>query len=406
MHKRLTPRFFYCGMVNTPGYSAMLDEPLHMGAASNKMVAVVRAMRDAGSRTYLLSLPVLGRSAHRRYVPSVIMRSEGIPQIFLSTMANPYFRKIHAVFGFAFFCIVHVAKHDRIILYNHAVEYLLGLLILVIKGNKPILDIEDAPRGDETGWRGLIGRPLFNVFNKLVSEQKITVSETLANMLDLNNYCVVYGATRHKAIASMSTEKLSCKAGNISEPLRIHYGGTLTADTGVDLFCEAIDQFVKLLRRETCYVCFVVTGFGSEKKINALKTRCLNSGVRISHYPDLSPKEYLDQFRRCHAALSLKLPDSEMAITTFPSKVVDITTYGLLLISTRASDVPLLFDDSCAILLPEATPDALANAIMAIVNDPLHMQQVARHGAQRARELFDSNAVGKRINDFITANKA
>ncbi len=406
MNKRRSPRVFYCGMVNTPGYSAMLDESLHMGAASNKMITVVRAMRDAGSRTYLLSLPVLGRSAHRRYVPSVIMRSEGIPQIFLSTMANPYFRKIYAFFGFGWFCIVHVAKNDRVILYNHAVEYLLGLLILIIKGNRPILDIEDALRSDETGWRGFIGRPLFNVFNKLVSDQKITVSEALANMLNLSNYCVVYGAIKHEAIASMNTRKTSYKAGNIREPLRIHYGGTLTADTGVDLFCGAVDQLVKLLRRDVCNVHFVVTGFGAEKKISAIKKRCLNSGVRISHYPDLSPKEYLDQFYRCHAALSLKLPDSEMAITTFPSKVVDITTHGLLLISTRASDVPLLFDDSCAILLPEATPDALANAIMATVNDPLHMQQVARHGAQRARKLFDSNAVGKRINDFISANKA
>jgi glycosyltransferase involved in cell wall biosynthesis len=391
-------------MVNTPGYAARVSEPLHIGAASNKMTAVVRAMRDAGAKGYLVSMPVLGQKARNRRVGPCILRHRDGPQIFLPVVANRYVRKINALFGFAWFCVAGVAKTDRVIIYNHAVEYFLGTLILALRGNKPFLDVEDAPREDEGGWQGLVGRNLFSQFLRLSTDRKLIVSHALAKVLGLHRYCVVYGATRRGAGTSDAYQSPWGAAS--PEPVRIHYGGSLTADTGVNLFCDAVDLLIGLLPRDVPQVHFVVTGFGSEAQIRALETRCAGTGVSISYYPDLSPTEYLDQFRRCHAALALKLPESEMAKTTFPSKVVEITAQGLLLISTQASDVPVLFDDSSAVLLPEATPDVLARAILLIVGDLPNMQQVARRGQERAMELFGSESVGKRILDFVMDSNA
>lgn len=401
MSNKRGPRIFYCGMVNTPSYAAMIGEPLHIGAASNKMIAVVRALRDAGAKAYLVSIPVLGRNAHTRQAAAVVFPHSDGPQIFLPVVANRYIRKIYALFGFAWFCTAHVAKCDRVILYNHAAEYLLGLLILAIKGNRPLHDIEDSPRTDEKNWQGFVGRPFFYIFNRFTSKKKLIVSEALASMLDLRQFCVVYGAARKETMADQNLYPLSWDFAETKESLRIHYGGSLCTDTGIDLFCAAIDQLIETLCPDDCQVHFIVTGFGSDDKIAALQARCTNSGVRISFYPNLSPQDYLDQFRHCHAALSLRLPESQMTMTTFPSKVVEITTQGLLLISTNASDVPLLFDARSAVLLPEATPRALADAILSVLANPLEMQQIAQQGQERAMELFESKRVGTRIVDFI-----
>jgi glycosyltransferase involved in cell wall biosynthesis len=388
-------------MVNTPGYAAMISESLHVGAASNKMIMVVRAMRDASAKAYLVTMPVLGHKAHNKHVAAAILKYREGPQIFLPVVANRYVRKVYALFGFGWFCITKVGKKDRVILYNHAVEYLLGLLILTLRGNRPILDVEDAVREDEPGWYSIFSRFLFYLYFRLTRQRKLIVSEVLAGNLGLRQYCVVYGATRTDTELCKHIYRVPWGGVDTYEPLKIHYGGSLNVDSGINLFCGAVDLLVGSLRRDVCQVQFIITGFGSEEQIEALKKRCAGSGVRIILHLHSSPDEYLDQFCRCHAALSLKLPESEMAMTTFPSKVVEITSQGLLLISTKASDVPLLFDSDNAVLLSEASPTALASAIMSVLADPTGMQQIANCGKARAVELFAARDVGKRVVDFV-----
>ncbi len=89
--------------------------------------------------------------------------------------------------------------------------------------------------------------------------------------------------------------------------------------------------------------------------------------------------------------------------TTFPSKVVEITSHGLLLITTRTSDVPMLFDSTQAIFLEAATGAALAAAIEAALADPAGMARIAEQGHRRAAELFDARAVGHRLLAFLDA---
>jgi glycosyltransferase involved in cell wall biosynthesis len=401
MSTSLKQRIYYCGMVNTGRYSAMIRQPLHIGAAANKMIAVVRAIRDAGADGYLVSLPVLGSSSSRSGVSAMVLKQGNCPQLFLPTVANRFVRKIYALLSFGWFCLFVVKRTDRVILYNHAFEYLLGLIVLNLRGKRPILDVEDAARFDEPGWRGFLGALLFRLFWRMTSPAKLIVSEALANALGLTKYCVVYGAVRQ---ASGSGD-LPCEQPSFrpapGEPFRIHFGGSLCTDTGIDLFCAAVDLLLKAVPESDLSVEFVVTGFGAEEKVRQLVERCGNSWVRVVFYPDLSPSQYREQFRRCHAALSLKLPDSDMGMTTFPSKVVEITSQGLLLISTSASDVPVLFNDGNAILLAEASPSALANAVVSVLNDLPGAQEKAQRGHLRALELFESRRVGKRIVDFV-----
>lgn len=370
------------------------------------MTSIVHAMRVVKAKAYLVSMPNLGKKSQSFYVASTVLRDRDCPQIFLPVIANRYLRKIHAIFSFAWFCAVNVREADRVVFYNHALEYVLGLVILALRGNRPILDVEDAAREDQTGWDGFVGQPLFYLIYRSTRDRKLVVSEALAEKLGMRQYCVVYGTTRTGVGLEVGRRRAPWFASDSCEPLKIHYGGSLSADTGVDLFCNAVDLLMGSLRRDACLLEFIVTGFGSEEKIRALKERSGGTGVRISFHPDLSPEEYFEQLHRCHAGLSLRLPDSQMSLTTFPSKVVEITSHGLLLISTKASDVPLLFDASNSVLLSTASAMALAEAIMSVVSNPKGMQQVARCGQARAMELFDSKRVGTRVVNFVLNDDA
>lgn len=372
-----------------------------MGAASNKMAAVVRAMRGVNAKAYLFSLPVLGRDSSRKYVPSKLVRDRSVPQIFTSIVANPYLRKIHALFYFAAFCALKVRRNDRVILYNSALEYLLGALILAARGNRPISDIEDSARGDESGWHGWLGQTIYAIFSRLSSGRKLIVSHSLAKSLRLIEYCVVYGATDNDLLPLRNRRVAFTGVGNKSNPLTVHYGGSLSPDTGVDLFCSAVNILRQSDATEGSRIHFVVTGFGAENKLESLRKQCQGSGVEVSYFPRLSPQDYIEKFRQCHVALSLKLPSSEMAMTTFPSKVVDITSSGLLLIATDISDIPEMFDKDEAIMLREASANALAEAVIGVIEDPARSEWIAKNGQKKAFELFGSQSVGKRVVDFV-----
>lgn len=394
-------RLFYFGMVNTQPYANWLNLPLHIGAAANKMTGVVRALRCVGTHAYLVSMPVLGHFAQKRHAKGIVFKDSSCPQIFLPVAANRYIRKIISLFFFAWFCILKIRPIDRVIFYNHSIEYILALLILNFKGNKPFLDIEDSPRSDE--GVGHFRSLLFDLYRYLTRDKKLIVSNELAQKLALSNYCVVHGVSSARSIIPNFQKWTTAPISLDNDLLRVHYGGTLTVDTGVDLFCDAVIK-LKNKHNNIAKLTFIITGFGSIDKIEALIAQCWNSNIKILYYPDISQGEYFSLLLSCHASLCLKLPESEMAMTTFPSKVVEITSSGLLLISTKASDVPTIFDQDSAVLLQDTTPDALVTAILIIMSNMPAMHQVAIRGHDIAMKLFDPKTVGSRVDDFLMIN--
>lgn len=391
-------RFFYFGMINTDALHKKLKEPIEIAAASNKMISILNSIRLTQSRAFLVSAPVLGRNCRVKFMPGCVLRDNGVPQIILPVFSNAYLRKIIAFFSFAWFCFKKVKSNDRVILFNHALEYLLGLLILTFKGNLVILDIEDMPCDNTMGFLNWIDRKVFCLFYNLTAEKKIVVSSLLADRLKLKKFCVTYGAVRINEKIKFSN-KFSTKA-----PLKILYGGTLISDTGLDIFCDAVKLIANTLILRDQKIHFVITGFGGSLKINNLKNYCKGSRVRIIYSPSTSYDDYIHQLSLCDVGLSLKIPNREITLTTFPSKVVEITTNGLLLISTKASDVPKLFDSRTAILLKEPTANCLHAAIISALRDKMGMKKIAMRGKNKAMKLFDPKIIGMQIINFIEEN--
>ncbi len=385
-------------MINTDALHKRLKEPVEIAAASNKMICILKSIRLNQSRAYLVSAPVLGRNCRVKFMPGCVLHDNGVPQIMLPVFSNPYLRKIIAFFSFAWFCLTKTKSNDRVILFNHALEYLLGLIILRFKGNLAILDIEDMPCDNTKGFLNWIDRKVFCVLYHLTSEKKIVVSSLLAERLKLEKFCLTYGAVRINEAIKFA-KKLPTKA-----PLKILYGGTLISDTGLDIFCDAVNLIADNLSLKNQKIQFFITGFGGSIKINNLKKCCNGSLVEIIYSPSASYDDYMHQLSQCDVGLSLKIPNREITLTTFPSKVIEITTNGLLLISTKASDVPKLFDSRSAILLNEPTAECLYAAIMSVLRDKIGMRKIAMHGKNKAMKLFDPHIVGMQIINFIEKN--
>lgn len=387
-------------MINTVALEKQVGAHLHIGAAANKMISVVRAIRDMGERAYLVSLPFLGQKCTKSLTKTMVLHEKGCPQIFLSTPSNKYARKFYSFISFAWFCFHEIDRNDKIIIYNHAIEYLLGVVILRLKRARIFMDIEDGPRSDELGFKAFLHNGLFFIFRTITSSKALVVSSALAKKLEIREYCVVHGAIARSRIQE-SKIKSSYEINYPKDAIDIHYGGSLSVETGIELFCEAVDILLLLQDQFLRKIRFVITGFGSGQMIKDLESRTLGSMVEISYSSDCTYAQYLELFSSCQIGLCLKLPESEVGMTTFPSKVVEITSAGLLLISTRVSDVPYLFNENTAVLLSRAAPQELAETILSLVNDPEKIELLARCGQRSALEMFESKKVGERIVNFI-----
>lgn len=383
-------RLFYIGMINTQAYAEAIGHDLFMGAANRKMLTVLQAARLAGASAWLVSIPVLGREVSGLHVPHMVLREQAVPALFMPTLSNRYLRKLIGCLYLALFCLFRVRANDRVIFYNHAFEYTLAQALLWLRGHPAFLDIEDAPRDDITGIGAAFGRLLFNCALQLTHPRKIVVSQQVASELGMDDALVIHGVAD---IRGVSERARFAEPG----PVRILYGGTLIEETGLRLFVEGVELLAKMLRDMPARLTFVITGTGGDAEIARLVAACGRCAVEIEDRRNVGQRTYLDLLRGCDAALSLKLPASSISSTTFPSKVVEITAEGLLLVTTSVSDIPALFTPDQIVMLESATAEAFAKQITHMLADYPAMAEIARQGQQQARSLFSAASVGARL---------
>jgi glycosyltransferase involved in cell wall biosynthesis len=397
-------RIFYLGMITTEPYGRAVGEAIFSGAGERKMISVTRAMRSVGLRAVMLSIPFVGAKAQRAfYLQQIMTRGDGVPAVFLPTSRSPVLRKILGPVFLTVFAMRRIRRSDRVVFYNHALEYLLVLVWFKLAGVRVYLDIEDAPGGDESGLRGVLSKISFWVIFKLTETRKIVVAEHVARALELADYVVVRGVSSQNDGDQLWPDIPKWQVLRDGGDLVLHYGGTLLHDTGVDLFCVAVKELARNAERLARPVVFKVTGIGEIDKVRALGSRIDPGGiVRVELLPRLSWAEYQTELGLCHASLSLRKPGSHMANRTFPSKVIEITAAGLALIVTDRGDVATLFDAETAFPVLDYTPAALAEVIVTMAANPERVEHVARAGFSLSNHTFSSRVVGKDMTQLLS----
>lgn len=391
MMRQEDSRIFYFCSINSKSYEQNVGHKLHIGAATNKVLSIISALRYNMCKAYSVSLPVLGYNSNHKKFSSKVLHENNIPMIFLPVYSHPLLRRLHGIFIFAFFCLRHVRHQDKVIIYNYVPEYILSLLILRLKGNPALIDIEDAPLPTNKNLKELINKITFKITKILCQKRYITVSEQIAKNLKLFSYCVIYGASKQ----FLPTKK-------INTSYRFIYGGTLCHDTGLDLFCEALKYLFYHKPTNNLPVEFIVTGFGGESQIESLQNALKGTYISIEINHNITPTQYQKILRSCHAGLALKLPNTEVGSTTFPSKIIEITSSGLLLISTSTSDVPLIFSDkNTAIIIEETTAKNLGDNLIWVIENIDYSISISDRGNKLAAKLFSEQLIGEKIKQFI-----
>lgn len=398
--KSANERVFYFGMINTAGYADLINEDLYVGAASVKMLSVVQSLRLLSVRACIVTLPVLGKKSRSNHQKQIKLKKDGVPVFFLGTIKNPFVRKSLGLISFAFFSSQLVRSNDKVIIYNYAIEYILALLILKMRRVKVYQDIEDLPFKKDLSLNGMMNRFGFWFAKHLTKEKKIIVSSRIANLLSLKSYIIIRGVAREPLDFSDEI-KWTNLISSANSPLYIHFGGTLQEDTGVDLFCKAVQLLSRSIPIDSRPIHFHITGIGQLEKIYELIEKTNNLNLKILITPSCSHGDYMKILQSCHASLALKIPGSEISGTTFPSKVIEITSLGLALISTQACDVPEIFDDSNAYLLQDSNPGTLSDIFVRCANEPKQVRKVALAGNLLVKKHFSAPSVGSSLAAFL-----
>jgi glycosyltransferase involved in cell wall biosynthesis len=393
-------RIYYFGFVNTVGYCADRGLHLYVGAATNKMIAVAKSLRAKKVQAVLVTLPNLDGSNSISQVGG-LSRRDGIPVIYFASHRYFFFRKCIGFFSFTLFSFKYIKPGERVILYNHALEYIFALFILRIRGVSVVQDIEDLPNRDEYGLRGILSRFAFFLTVKLTSSSKIVASEQIAKILGLQKYIVIYGICS-RPMRSVGEKKWSdlLRGG----ALRVHYGGSIKESTGSRLFCDtllALDQTLSYSHRKIQFVC---TGLGDLSSVRAVQIRLVHLELEI--YEGARPELFESLLRSCHLGLSLRLPTADYAHATFPSKVIEIASSGLALISTTVSDLELIFDERSAYFVREVQADYLSSLISDIANNPSLLRAHAEAAEQVVRSRFSEMIVGDSLKSFLLGSSS
>ena len=88
-----------------------------------------------------------------------------------------------------------------------------------------------------------------------------------------------------------------------------------------------------------------------------------------------------------------------MGMTTFPSKIVEYSIGGLLIFSSRVSDVPYLFTDE-EVCFTETAEDVLGN-LRGVLADIPGAEVRGRRGREKSLKLFSQEEVGTRLREFL-----
>lgn len=145
---------------------------------------------------------------------------------------------------------------------------------------------------------------------------------------------------------------------------------------------------------------FIVTGSG--ELAGALAVLAAEEGLpAVEFLGKVSRETYLRIIGEAQVGLALKLRSGGLADTTFPSKVIEIASTGMLLLTTKISDVPQLFGDDGAVYLDDETPAGLAALFKNLASDRAALSRIAAQGQHRIRECCSSVRVGESLKNFF-----
>ena len=363
-------------------------------AASKKVFQISAALKSKGVSTIVLSMGRGRQNGTWSWHPAKIVRFEQNVMVYAPYFDAPILTHLVSLIGLAIVIWrFKWAKNNLIafLAYNRLPYYLVSLIFARIIGAKCFLDLED---GDiltrRFGLKYLIKKAHIWSIDFLCNAGTILATSSLSKYSVQKNTLCCYGVSKAYSIKKIDW----------NDKLQIHLGGTLEYSTGANLFIDAVKILRKKASKDLLNVEFVVTGKGvMAEDINAL-TRS-DEPPLVKYFGSVSNREYEHLKEASHIGLCLKLGTSTLGDSTFPSKVIDITSSGLCLFTTRVSDVPKIFSNDEVIYLKDEDPETLANTVLWALKNKNQIKEFAKKGQTKALKICSQDSVGDELKKFL-----
>ena len=342
------PRLILLSNVYDQNYGALRGEAIPPCLSSPKRRDLFQSLFSAVGRD-LLILSSPPKSLTRRspkWFPPVSTSFAGFSQLFCRNLDAP---KIRIPLSWLFYAL-HVLRHSRsgdvLILDNFELIYVLAAwLCRILHGNQVLLDFEDGKHLTDHGWPRLFSGPA-EFFGKPLIQGAILAHPSLSKRLSpkipkilVPGFYISQKKSQTPSISNADT--------------RFVYAGSLDVPRGVDLLLAAIP-----LLPETGWR-LDITGSGPlESSVRLIATHP-NYSRKVVFHSVLDAKAHSCLLADSHVGLNLQRSSNPISQVTFPSKLFSYLSAGLLVISSRASEVEAILKKAC-LYLPQETPEALA----------------------------------------------
>jgi len=378
-----------------PSYNKLFSQSFLVGAASNKVEGLAQALNLKRNNIVVVSAPVVTNSKKRIFFPMCNFLERGFSCKYASVISLWGINRVFSMLSLLYFIPGIIKSKPKVIFYNYYPEYLLFALVLnfFIPRSDIYLDIEDAPRGDSNSFRDRVNGFSLSLLRRISNSRLLCVSSEVAKGMGAFDSCIVNGIAR----------QVDLKRADVllSETVTVHYGGLINRETGVDIFIGALKLISEEYSQYSGRLKFVVTGYGDLSDLNDFLQSPNYSNIKVYFKPNVSKLDYDLILKNSDVGLSLRVSDSGYANTTFPSKVIEIASAGLLLVTTCVSDIETIFDTDSAVFLREQTAKELAKIFVSIVSDRGRFKLVASNGQVAVNNKFSLESIGKSLDDFI-----
>lgn len=362
-------------------------------AASRKIFHICKALREADVHSMVISLGRGRQDSSGRYFQSKVKRVNGIPVIYLPFFHYPVLSELLSLIS-----IIPILWRLRFLkgvkaslFYNRMPVYFLGLVISNVLRFKTTLDLEDGEISTEK-WSlsNIKSKILTSIFDALCSDGALLACRALEKHTKLRPTKCCYGTSE---ISTAIVGK------NTLPQVTILFGGTVSADTGAQLLIDAI----RVLREKDFpwakNIQFEISGKGDS--IIEFKTLAKdNRKPNVIVHGRTTDNEYRQLLARTQVGLALKPNSGVLAHTTFPSKVIEFASHGILVVTTDISDVREVLADG-AIYLVEDNVQHLVDKLHWIAKNREQANDLALKGKKYIAETCSSKMVGEKLEQFL-----
>jgi glycosyltransferase involved in cell wall biosynthesis len=176
----------------------------------------------------------------------------------------------------------------------------------------------------------------------------------------------------------------------VNEPLRLVTVGRLSEGKNV----QALIQALPLISDAFTEVSLDVVGDGEHRGALEALVEELNAGQQVKFHGNVTHEAVLQILSRAHLFVF-----PTQVKEGFPKAVLEALAVGLPVIATGVSVIPHLIKD-CGLVLPDTSPEAVAQAVKRLAAQPVLMTEMATRARQRAREYTLEawrDAIGERL---------